>query len=1706
MDSELGYGFEHYAMTCQLGVGNQYLLYTSILLFYFVIVNLLVLSCFAIIVACISLSRLILIRNGSLFICIIPNVTSCLYVYFSIINGDALFQNNSCNDVGHDHHNKLCNDDEVFNYYVLPWFNDLSLSVYKLFYMQYNPIVFFTKFSNNSRLCKLHLSFCTIPVHCNILVDIYNLFLKTITTLEIKFVFSGIYTHIINYSKLYNIPSVLITLISSIMTMHVLIIINTAYHTCIVTIHFHSDMTYILMTRTCMRSYMHTYIVTCCDNHCEVINLHVHVCVVLTLFNVVNSEAVGIILLCFIKFYICTYSSQLYNFLLYVIILVIVNYLESIHLLLMIKLFYNILLMAAVCMYIYYGHFGLCICLSLHNHYFALHHMGLSGRWRNRFTSTCKLCYSIIPAITVLSYNFNNLKTECQYNSLTFCNYSIYMLNTCILFISCNSYSIFINIPFSKSIFIIQSSPIEVLINFTARMNSNRVFWSINVNHATALMVLITWRYNYPFSIILLLTAYYYTHCKNIRCPILVSVAIYRVWTVLFDITHLLLIHEITIRYSRLFTWTVYVTLKCFKVMIQLFSIPYYQCNHKLYIQNPPYCSQLIKYGNPNIHKILLKIIYFLILYNTYIVRMCIHNVTVVLILMHIWKSTLHNFYHSYFLNLKFVDPLNTNHYRWQYLRNKSSYEVTVLPVNTQSSYTPNSNLPLHNNANDSANLNIDGELTDHRIDYSALGNTDPDTHYLSANKPISHYYTENEFNNIPNLKNKLTFFNTNIRSIPKNFDTLKYFLFELNHNFSIISISETWLKQYNKDNYNLKGYSHISKIRPKKSGGGTSIFVRSDINFKIKENISVDLPGVDSIAIEIHKDELNSTKNVIILALYRPPNINAAHFIIKLTDTMQTLHEQNKHVFLMGDFNIDITEAMLTTNRIVNDFHNLFLSYHFYNLINKPTRVTENKSSIIDNIYTNVSKTLVNGIFKTDFSDHYSIFCVTDLTKPLAKNKTVIKREFNANNIRQFNETLNQTDWGPVYNLEDFNESYSYFQKKFDHALNLHFPSKTVEIKYNNRVPYITRGIRQSIKQKHKLYDTYLKNPTDLNMANYKIHRNKLTSLLRITERTFHEEQLEINVNDSTKCWKIIKEAVGQNSVINDDNCTFHINGNDVNDKQIISDEFNEYFVNIGPKLASNIDNTSNPIEYVNDILNSISIPTITESEVTDILLSLKNSSAGYDEIPAHILKQNTILYIKPLTHLVNSSINKGIFPDELKIAKVIPIFKSGNKESIENYRPISILSVFTKVFEKVMYKHLINFVDKNDILYKYQFGFRRQHSTNHAVITLVEKITNALDKGKVVVGCFLDLKKAFDTVNHRILISKLRKYGIRGHILQWFESYLKNRKQFVQIKNIKSQIKSPTCGVPQGSILGPLLFILYINDLANVSDVLFPILFADDTSVYIEADKESDLIKTLNEELAKLNIWLNANKLTINIAKSHYMVFHRGRRKSNICNPILNNVSLERVQCTKFLGIIIDDGLKWTNHISYIKNKIAKGFGIILRARKFFNKKTLLNLYHAFIFPYLIYCVEIWGNAANIYLDPLIKLQKKIIRVITFSQYLAHTNDLFVQLQILPFKKLVIHRIGLQMFKINLGYIPKAVESLFTTNSDTHKYNTRNRDKMRSAYGKHEFMYSNFRFVGIHIWNYILDHLDINVTLPRFKKTFKTHILADNFTYHIL
>ena len=294
-------------------------------------------------------------------------------------------------------------------------------------------------------------------------------------------------------------------------------------------------------------------------------------------------------------------------------------------------------------------------------------------------------------------------------------------------------------------------------------------------------------------------------------------------------------------------------------------------------------------------------------------------------------------------------------------------------------------------------------------------------------------------------------------------------------------------------------------------------------------------------------------------------------------------------------------------------------------------------------------------------------------------------------------------------------------------------------------------------------------------------------------------------------------------------------------------------------------------------------------------------------------------------------------------------------------------------------MYNHLVHFLDSNGRLYQYQFGFRHGHSTQQAIITVVEKITSSLDNGDLVIGVFLDLKKAFDTVDHQILLRKLYLYGIRGNILKRFEIFLSDRSQYVTYDGMQSKVLPIKCGVPQGSILGPLLFIIYMNDICNVSDLLYTILYADDTCVLLNGKHINKLMDIINNELQKLYIWLRANKLTLNIDKTYYMVFHRAiiKYKDFALGISINRCALKEVKNCKYLGIILDNKISWVEHITYVKNKISKGIGIMYQARKYINRNGLISLYNSYIYPYLIYCVESWGNASICHLDPLFVLQ---------------------------------------------------------------------------------------------------------------------------------
>ncbi len=426
---------------------------------------------------------------------------------------------------------------------------------------------------------------------------------------------------------------------------------------------------------------------------------------------------------------------------------------------------------------------------------------------------------------------------------------------------------------------------------------------------------------------------------------------------------------------------------------------------------------------------------------------------------------------------------------------------------------------------------------------------------------------------------------------------------------------------------------------------------------------------------------------------------------------------------------------------------------------------------------------------------------------------------------------------------------------------------------------------------------------------------------------------------------------------------------------------------------------------------------------------MSFKNGKApGYDNLPIHIIKKSFELISEPLMLVINSSLEAGLFPDKLKVAKIIPIYKAGEVDIFTNYRPISILTSFSKIYERVMYNRLVEFTNKLEIYYCHQFGFRTNHSTNLALTHLINKIATAIDQKEIIASVFLDLSKAFDTLNHDILFSKLERYGIRGVALNWVKSYFNNRTQFVQYNKFSSARIATQCGVPQGSILGPLFFILYINDLPNASHLVKPLLFVDDTSICYASSDPIVLATVLNEALLNISTWMKANKLSVNIDKTNYIIFQPTQKKSCTYEILLllDDRLITQKKQIKFLGVLLDENLSWKPHINYVCKKVSKSIGVIYRARFNLSKSTKLSLYYTLIYPYLIYCNTIWSSTYVSNLKRLQVLQKRIVRLLTSSSFLAHTAPLFKKLKILDINGIDSFCTGIFMYSYHNKLLP--------------------------------------------------------------------------------
>jgi hypothetical protein len=658
-------------------------------------------------------------------------------------------------------------------------------------------------------------------------------------------------------------------------------------------------------------------------------------------------------------------------------------------------------------------------------------------------------------------------------------------------------------------------------------------------------------------------------------------------------------------------------------------------------------------------------------------------------------------------------------------------------------------------------------------------------------------------------------------------------------------------------------------------------------------------------------------------------------------------------------------------------------------------------------------------------------------------------------------------------------------------------FPLKVVKRKHSDNLgaPWLTKGLLKSIKKKNRLYKQFIKTPNSIRESRYKIFRNKLTHVIRKAKRSYYESKFESAKNDLKLTWKLINEVINKRNNKPSIPTRFLSDNETLTDPTKIAERFCSFFTNVGPTLAKKIPPVD--VSFRSFLIENNNAPIIIKptdvNELRHICKAFKSGKApGVDNVPTHIIKNSFDLISEPLVKLINLSLSTGVFPDKLKIAQIIPIYKSGESDSVTNYRPISLLTSFSKFFEKVMHNRLSDFIERYEIIYCCQFGFRKNHSTSLALTHLVNKITTAIDRKEVTAGVFLDLSKAFDTLNHEILLAKLQHYGINGLTLKWIKSYLMGRKQFVQIKESRSSEQTIVCGIPQGSILGPLLFILYINDISNASTLTESLIFADDTSIFYSHSDPNYLESVMNEELQMFDVWMKCNKLSVNIKKTNYVIFKSSKKKipHNFIFCYGNEI-LKQENTTKFLGVYIDQHLTWKDHISHICKKISKSVGIIYRSRFYLSTKTKLSLYYTLIYPYITYCNIAWSSTYVTNVNRIFYLQKRAVRAITNSNFRAHSTPLFSQLGILDIFKVNSLYIARFMFCYNSQLLPPIFFDLFARNNQIHNYNTRSAMNYRTHTCRTNLKQFTILYQGPKIWNSLPTNIKDSLSLYSFKKT---------------
>ena len=881
----------------------------------------------------------------------------------------------------------------------------------------------------------------------------------------------------------------------------------------------------------------------------------------------------------------------------------------------------------------------------------------------------------------------------------------------------------------------------------------------------------------------------------------------------------------------------------------------------------------------------------------------------------------------------------------------------------------------------------------------------------------------------------------------------LSQLLFKLlgNRKIDIVILVEMWLTQESEKRLCIPGFIYYGNIRVTKKGGGVGFLIRKELPFRPRPDLIDNDSVVESCFIELR----NSEKQIIIASLYRPPNTNVQSFLKHYKKVFTGL--RGKDLIIGLDHNLNLLKYHDHSG--TRDYLELLIELEHFPCITHPTRITHHSATLIDNIIVTKRLHCVqhSGIVTSDLSDHLSCLTIIQGAKSSKlEQQKVIKQNLSKRNIGKIIDRLHSIKLEYIHeNTHDIDLCMDYYHDQVMSCIDLNAPKIECLVSSNRTYsePWMTKGLRKCGTKQLQLYKNSLSSQKAVDCKKYKQYRNNYKKIKRQAKRDYYFLKCTEFKSNTKKLWQMINNVT---NVRKNNSCIIECLSIDnivSKDKAAIANHMNKYFTSIGMQYAKSVNESDVPLEtYLNKISKNektIFLHPTNKDEVLRLLNVLTcKSSSGWDGISNKLLKSIKEVVAEPLAIIFNISIKTGIFPKIFKAADIIPLYKSGPKKYCTNYRPISLLLTMSKLLEKIIYKRVYRFLNTTGQIYQSQYGFRTNYSCENAIQELLGKILKGMENKQFTIAIFLDLSKAFDSLEHSTLLRKLEAYGIRGNAQNWFKSYLLNRQIRVKCNTgintlTVSEYEKIEYGVPQGSCLGPLLFLTFCNDLPLNLTLCKSILFADDTTIYKSGGNLRYLEWCICEELKHLTDWFRANKLTLNLGKSCCVLF--GNTQDSIdLNLQIGSEVIPVKDCTKFLGVWIDSKLNWSKHLNTVIMKIKRNMHLLRTSKNFMDVRTRKVILHAHIVSHINYCLSVWGNMITLsqkqQLDNILDKCKKLVCKTNFDG-MINVNNLIL---------LENYKFG---YKLSNRLLPKTIEECALQDhrgkslQKNHKYHTQNK-----------------------------------------------------------